>query len=153
MHPVMHFDQAVLVVLTNGVEALRREMDVEIFVIHKAHLRRSIQVLLVVKAIDQMQSDTLMHDVATAWEHMPQHPHARTETPLNGEQTVAVLHAQQYLHLIAHAESHSLCGEVLDRAQHYFQSLMQCNLIAVPLYNALNHHALILMDDWKYLEQ
>lgn len=152
MHPVTYFDQAVLVVLTNGVEALRRELDVEIFVIHKAHLRRSIQVLLVVKAIDQMQSDTLMHDVATAWEHMLQHPQASEEILLNGEQTVAVLHAQQYLHLIAHAESHFLCGQVLDRAQHYFQSLMQCNLIAVPLYNALNHHALILMDDWKYLQ-
>lgn len=149
MHPVKHFDQAVLVVLTNGVEALRRELDVEIFVIHKAHLRRSIQVLLVVNAIDQVQSDTLMYDVATAWKHTFQHSQTNTEMVIDAEKTVAVLHAHHYLHLIAHADSHFLCGEVLERAQYYFQSLMQCDLIALTLYDALNHHALILLDGWK----
>jgi hypothetical protein len=149
MHLVKHFDQAVLVVLTNGVEALRRELDLEIFVIHKAHLRRSIQVLLVVNAIDQVQSDTLMYNVATAWKYTFQHPQISTEMVLDAEKTVAVLHAQQYLHLIAHAESHFLCGEVVERAQRYFQSLMQCDLIALTMYDALNHHALILLDAWK----
>lgn len=149
MHPVKHFDQAVLVVLTNGVEALRRELDVEIFVIHKAHLRRSILVLLVVKAIDQVQSDALMQDVATAWEHTLQHPETSAEILMDGEKHVAVLHAKEYLHLIAYAESHFLCGQVLERAQRYFQSLMQCDLIALTLYEALNHQALILVDGWK----
>jgi hypothetical protein len=149
MHPVKNFDQAVLVVLIDGIEDLRSERDIEIFVIHKAHLRRAIQVLLVVKAIDQVQSDALMQDVATAWQQTLRDPQGGVEILLDEEQHLAVLHAQEFLHLIADAESHFLCGQVLERAQCYFQSLKQCDLIALPLYDALNHHALILVDDWK----
>lgn len=149
MHPVKHFDQAILVVLIDGVEALRRERDIEIFVVHKVHLRRSILVLLAAKAIDQVQSAALMKKVATAWQGECLHLESDAEFFANGEQEFALWHAKAYMPLITKAVTQLLCEQVLERAQYYFQSLMQCELIDLPIYNALNHQALTLVDGWK----
>lgn len=108
MHPVKHFDQAVLVVLIEGVEALRRERDIEIFVVHKVHLRRAILVLSAAKAIDQAQSTGLLRDVATAWQYANGHSTGSVEAAIDGEQTFAVLHAQAYMPLITNAVTRPL---------------------------------------------
>lgn len=149
MHPVKHFDQAIFVALIDGVDALRRERDIEFFVTYKVHLRRNILVLLATKAIDQVQSTALMKKVATAWQNEFSYLESGAELFVDEEQEFALWHAQAYMPLITDAVTQILCEQVLARAQHYFQSLMQCELIELPMYDALNHQALILVDGWK----
>lgn len=150
MNLAEQFDHAVLVVLVNGIEALKGERDIEIFVIHKAYLRRAIQALLAADVIDKVQGDTLTQHVATAWQPQGQQVESSLERTVNGEQKLAFLHAQGFMLLIADAASQFLCEQALGRAQRYFQSLQQCGLITGRAHQALNHQALTQVDHWSH---
>jgi hypothetical protein len=90
-----------------------------------------------------------MKDITVAWQQALDESNGVAIEALAGEQQIAILHAQEYMRLIANAPSFLLCEQALQDTFRYLQSLRNCHLIEQLAHKTLNHQALILVDRWK----
>lgn len=61
----------------------------------------------------------------------------------------AIMHAQEYIQLITVAPDYAALDQALLGAQGYFQTLLQCNLVDIEVFMALNRQALAVADAWQ----
>lgn len=61
----------------------------------------------------------------------------------------AITHAQEYMQLLTVALDSVALDQALLAARRYFQTLLQCNLLEIGDFLALNRQALALADAWR----